>query len=104
MQCKTCGESMEGDGYTVVLHCPNLDLIGEGYEPDANPVHCTEEQEQHMPTVQSLFNDRVDHALESEEQVLGRELHGYEVEGLQVHIAAQMRDEFLITDLNEVLS
>jgi hypothetical protein len=31
---------MEGDGYTNVLHCETLDVIGEGYEPDANPVYC----------------------------------------------------------------
>ena len=40
MRCKNCGGTMEGDGYTNVLHCETLDVIGEGYAPDANPVYC----------------------------------------------------------------
>jgi hypothetical protein len=40
MYCLNCGEEMEGDGYTVVFHCPNVDVIEEGYEPDAAPVYC----------------------------------------------------------------
>ena len=39
--CKTCGESMSGDGYSVVFHCPNADT-SLGYEPDAPPLYCTE--------------------------------------------------------------
>ena len=42
MVCKNCGGDMNGDGYSVVRHCENLDLIGEGHEPDANPVYCTD--------------------------------------------------------------
>ena len=45
MRCKTCGEPMEGYGYTDVIHCPNVDVTGIGYEPDANPVYCKEEEE-----------------------------------------------------------
>jgi hypothetical protein len=41
MICPVCSERLEGDGYSVVLHCPNVDA--DGYEPDANPVYCKEE-------------------------------------------------------------
>ena len=44
MICKTCGETMIGDGYKTVVHCPNVDPWDGDWEPDANPVHCTEEQ------------------------------------------------------------
>ncbi len=40
MTCKTCGETMIGDGYTVVYHCPDAVDVSD-VEPDANPVHCT---------------------------------------------------------------
>jgi hypothetical protein len=40
MKCRDCGEDMLGDGYTEVLHCADVDVIGEGYEPDADPVYC----------------------------------------------------------------
>ena len=40
MSCKNCGGAMSGDGYTTVLHCEEVDVIGEGYEPDAKPVWC----------------------------------------------------------------
>lgn len=39
--CSNCGEFLIGDGYSVVLHCPNADV--DGFEPDANPVHCSEQ-------------------------------------------------------------
>lgn len=45
MQCHKCGGSMEGDGYTVVLHCE----FAEDYddrEPDANPVYCDFKEEE----------------------------------------------------------
>lgn len=45
MPCKNCGGDMVGDGYTEVSHCENLDLFGQGYEPDANPVFCDYEDE-----------------------------------------------------------
>ena len=38
MICKTCGEGMIGDGFTRVVHCPNVDC--DDVEPDANPIHC----------------------------------------------------------------
>lgn len=42
-RCKTCGEIMEGDGYSYVLHCPYAkEEELECKEPDANPVYCTE--------------------------------------------------------------
>lgn len=45
MRCKNCGEQMEGDGCSDVIHCPNIDVTGIGYEPDANPVYREEEEE-----------------------------------------------------------
>lgn len=33
---------MIGDGYKTVLHCPNVDPWDGAWEPDANPVHCTD--------------------------------------------------------------
>ena len=43
MNCKDCGEQMEGDGYTTVLHCPNVDASDR--EPDCDPVHCETDDE-----------------------------------------------------------
>lgn len=41
--CKNCGEYMEGDGYQVVLHCPQADEdLVSCAEPDANPIECQE--------------------------------------------------------------
>jgi len=40
--CQTCGGDLVGDGYSTIRHCENLDVIGEGYEPDAGPLHCQE--------------------------------------------------------------
>lgn len=53
MTCKNCGECMEGDGYTRVVHCPNA-LDTDHVEPDANPIHCTDDdllwhEQQSMP-------------------------------------------------------
>ena len=44
MYCHNCGERMIGDGYSVVLHCPNAEVYD--VEPDANPVHCCEFDEE----------------------------------------------------------
>ena len=38
--CKDCGENLEGDGYTSVIHCPYTEELGYDLEPDANPVYC----------------------------------------------------------------
>ena len=38
MNCRNCGEQMEGDGYTVAIHCPNVDV--SDMTPDCDPVHC----------------------------------------------------------------
>ena len=39
--CKDCGGIMEGDGFSVVIHCPNAEYIKYyDKEPDAAPVHC----------------------------------------------------------------
>jgi ribosomal protein L37AE/L43A len=43
MICRTCGEVLAGDGYTEVLHCPRVE--GHCAEPDANPIHCEEDDE-----------------------------------------------------------
>lgn len=41
MHCNNCGENMEGDGYSIVLHCPNAkDYTTSAREPDSLPVHC----------------------------------------------------------------
>lgn len=37
--CKDCGEYLEGDGFTGVIHCPNIEELGY-HEPDAGPVYC----------------------------------------------------------------
>lgn len=37
--CPHCGSPLQGDGYTVVLHCENAE-IPEGMEPDAEAVYC----------------------------------------------------------------
>lgn len=34
-----CGEPLEGDGYTVVLHCPYSDKDID-VAPDSNPIFC----------------------------------------------------------------
>lgn len=44
--CSRCGENLVGDGFQVVLYCPNaepekVDLC----EPDANPVLCDFKEE-----------------------------------------------------------
>lgn len=40
--CEKCGERLEGDGYTRVLHCPYADYeTYDSLEPDAAPVMCT---------------------------------------------------------------
>ena len=31
MHCIHCGEIMEGDGYTIVYHCPSIEV--DGVEP-----------------------------------------------------------------------
>ena len=38
--CPSCGGSLVGDGYTSVIHCEYVDVIGEGFEPDTDPVYC----------------------------------------------------------------
>lgn len=40
MICVNCGEKMAGDGYSTVIHCPRVDVIGSDFESDANPVYC----------------------------------------------------------------
>src|SRR5690606_2133467 len=41
VNCKSCGEQMEGDGYNTVLHCPNAsEETWWDHEPDANPEEC----------------------------------------------------------------
>lgn len=42
--CPKCGDRLVGDGYTLVIHCPNADEASvEGKECDANPVYCSED-------------------------------------------------------------
>ena len=42
---------MVGDGYTVALHCENVDPTG--YEPDCDALHCTLEEEDELERVDS---------------------------------------------------
>lgn len=42
MICHVCGERMDGNGYTFVLHCPNTKENYYEYEPDANALYCEE--------------------------------------------------------------
>ena len=44
MNCKNCGEHAEGDGYSVVLHCPNAE-IEDWPEPDSDFIPCEIESE-----------------------------------------------------------
>lgn len=47
MHCDNCGEEMIGDGYRSAIHCPNADIDDFWYnEPDANPVHCKETEDE----------------------------------------------------------
>ncbi len=43
MNCKDCGEQMEGNGYNTVLHCPNVDV--SDITPDCDPVYCETDDE-----------------------------------------------------------
>jgi len=46
MNCNHCGERMEGDGFTTVIHCPNAkDHVTSCLEPDSLPVHCKSDSE-----------------------------------------------------------
>lgn len=45
MTCPNCGEALVGDGYSLVPHCPRVDVDGSGLEPDANPVYCSAEKD-----------------------------------------------------------
>lgn len=45
MQCKRCGGTMIGDGYTTVTYCEHVDTTGECFEPDAGPIYCDFEEE-----------------------------------------------------------
>lgn len=38
-QCPNCGGNMEGDGYSIVFHCENIDCPMD-VEPDADPCVC----------------------------------------------------------------
>lgn len=37
--CKDCGENLEGDGYKIAIHCPNVAGV-LCVEPDAGPFYC----------------------------------------------------------------
>lgn len=45
MPCPHCGETLEGDGFTFVLHCPNARLNDYWFStPDDEPVFCEPEE------------------------------------------------------------
>lgn len=42
MCCPNCGETLSGNGYNTVLHCPSADEdVVAMTEPDANAIYCT---------------------------------------------------------------
>ena len=44
--CPNCGGTLEGDGYTVVLHCEYAEYDDYyDHEPDANTVYCRKEED-----------------------------------------------------------
>lgn len=43
-KCPVCGGDLVGDGYTVVIHCENVDLPLD-VEPDADPIYCSNDEE-----------------------------------------------------------
>lgn len=38
--CPVCGGHLSGDGYTVSLHCENVDISSLVLEPDCGPIFC----------------------------------------------------------------
>lgn len=43
--CPFCGEFMEGDGYSDVLHCPNTEADYSSSAPDDSPFYCFQDEE-----------------------------------------------------------
>lgn len=43
-ECPICGGEMLGDGFTLVLHCENVEDL-DCIEPDAQPVYCEIEKQ-----------------------------------------------------------
>lgn len=41
VNCPICGGSMIGDGYTLPIHCENVDIPTD-IEPDCKPIYCNE--------------------------------------------------------------
>ena len=47
MNCKSCGEHMSGDGYTLPYRCPNASEERWWYSaPDEGPYYCTLDEEE----------------------------------------------------------
>jgi len=40
MSCPYCGGRLEGDGYTIAIHCENVDISDLCVEPDVDPIYC----------------------------------------------------------------
>lgn len=51
MYCKDCGEVMEGDGFSVVVHCPNADFPYSGMTKSLMPPRYTVRIQVSAPTV-----------------------------------------------------
>jgi hypothetical protein len=67
---------MEGDGFTIALHCETLDITGEGYEPDASPIYCAPHTYEHE---QPITNLRVKlHIIEAAMDIVGENFNGNE--------------------------
>lgn len=43
--CKKCNETLEGDGFSSVMHCPNTNEDLDYMEPDSGPVYCDFDEE-----------------------------------------------------------
>lgn len=66
MICNTCKQLMEkgNEGYRPSM-CPNVEyfmdfaltdsLTGKTYEPDSNPIHCTQSHVNHIALVDTHF-------------------------------------------------
>ena len=50
--CHNCGEHLEGDGFTTVYHCPNVEPETDlDIAPDSNPVYCTTDYDGNLSDV-----------------------------------------------------
>lgn len=68
MNCPVCGGTMIGDGYTIPIHCENVDL-DPWIEPDFGPIYCIEEvpemcDEEYYRMAEQAYQHELDRDLE----------------------------------------